>query len=58
MMRLGDVLRQLHLIVEAVVVAEDQASNEYAVSLLSDALNRNWPRVEEAIRERIQRRQG
>lgn len=49
---LGDILRQLHLAIEGVVLAENQASDEYARELRADVIHTYLRRAREMIEER------
>lgn len=48
-----EVLRQLHLIVEAFVASEHQASDEYAAELRRSILEEFLPRVARMVQERV-----
>ena len=53
-----DILRAIHLVVEGVVQAEDEASDEYARKLYDDLLNERMLRVYRMIEERRASRHG
>lgn len=53
--RLSDLLRQLHLCVEAAVLAEHQASRDYENELWDRIVDEHLPRIVEMVRERRQR---
>ena len=52
MTSLVDILRQLHLVVEEVVSAEHQASEEYGRSLRAQVLYEVIPRIVRMLEER------
>jgi hypothetical protein len=49
---LSDLLRQLHLVVETVVSAENQANDTYANELYACVLDEHLPRIRDAVEAR------